>query len=164
MNWIGLLQDRKPHWTFVVQQRTDHLHQHKRSAQIIQASTILQPNLLTNSDMTENFRRKVSATTFFNKRSIIWDVMVCSTLKINQCFGRTCRLHLQGRRIRQALFATCFMLVSCFTYYIEDRTLHNHSCANIKSYILFNSLWNNCNSARYLLYDTYTLPYWLRHK
>jgi hypothetical protein len=30
---------------------------------------------------------------------IFWDITQCSPLKVNRCFGGTCRLHLQGRRI-----------------------------------------------------------------
>jgi hypothetical protein len=36
------------------------------------------------------------------KASIFWDITPCSPLKVNRRFGRTCHLHLQGRRIRQA--------------------------------------------------------------
>jgi hypothetical protein len=32
----------------------------------------------------------------------LWDITSCSPLKLNRCFGRTCHLHLQGRRISQA--------------------------------------------------------------
>jgi hypothetical protein len=33
------------------------------------------------------------------RSSIFWDITLCSKLKINWCFGGTCRLHLQGSRI-----------------------------------------------------------------
>jgi hypothetical protein len=33
------------------------------------------------------------------KSSIVWDIMPCSTLKVNRRFGGKCRLHLQGRKI-----------------------------------------------------------------
>jgi hypothetical protein len=36
------------------------------------------------------------------KSYIFCDKTPCSPLKVNRRFGRTCRLHLQGRRIRQA--------------------------------------------------------------
>jgi hypothetical protein len=36
------------------------------------------------------------------KSSIFWDIMSCSTLKVNRHFGGTCHLHLQGQRISQA--------------------------------------------------------------
>jgi hypothetical protein len=32
------------------------------------------------------------------KRIIFWDITPCSLLSVNQCFGGTYRLHLQGRR------------------------------------------------------------------
>jgi hypothetical protein len=35
------------------------------------------------------------------KSSVFWDATLCSTLKINQCFRGTCRLHLQGQRTNQ---------------------------------------------------------------
>jgi hypothetical protein len=37
------------------------------------------------------------------KSSVIWDVTLCSPLKINQRFGGTCRLHLQARIISQTI-------------------------------------------------------------
>jgi hypothetical protein len=37
----------------------------------------------------------------FLKGSIFLDIMQCSPLKINRCFGGTCRLCLQGQRISQ---------------------------------------------------------------
>jgi hypothetical protein len=36
------------------------------------------------------------------KSSIFWDITPRSPLKVNNRFGRTCRLHLQDRRISQA--------------------------------------------------------------
>jgi hypothetical protein len=36
------------------------------------------------------------------RSSIFWDTTPCSPLKVNRRFGRTYRLHLQGRRIRRA--------------------------------------------------------------
>jgi hypothetical protein len=36
------------------------------------------------------------------KNSIFLDTMSCSPLKVNQCFGETCCVCLQGQRIRQA--------------------------------------------------------------
>jgi hypothetical protein len=31
-----------------------------------------------------------------------WDITLCSSLKVNRRFGRTCRLHLQGLRMSQS--------------------------------------------------------------
>jgi hypothetical protein len=36
------------------------------------------------------------------KISTFWDITPCSLLKVKWCFGGTCCLHLQGRRISQA--------------------------------------------------------------
>jgi hypothetical protein len=36
------------------------------------------------------------------KRSVIWDIALCSPLKVNRLFGGTCGPHLQDRRISQA--------------------------------------------------------------
>jgi hypothetical protein len=44
------------------------------------------------------------------KSPILWHTTPCIPLKVNQRFGKTCRLHLQ------ALLATYFTLVSCLTY------------------------------------------------
>jgi hypothetical protein len=35
------------------------------------------------------------------KSSVFWDITPCSSLKVNRCFGGTCRLHLQDRIISQ---------------------------------------------------------------
>jgi hypothetical protein len=105
------------------------------------------------------------------KSSIFSDITPRSPLKFNGRFGGTCHLQLQGRRIRQArnqheaLFATCFTLVSYLAYFSiltmevtyssetsvdfqrttrlyipEDVTLHNHRSKNLKSYIHLNVL------------------------
>jgi hypothetical protein len=110
--------------------------------------------------------RRVEAPSFkasIKKSTIFWDIMPCSLLKVNRRFGRTYRLHLQGRRIRQAREELClpyaFTVLSCSAYsstlkmeaicssetsvgfqrttwrYIpEDSTLHIHRCENLKSY------------------------------
>jgi hypothetical protein len=50
------------------------------------------------------------------------DITPCSPLKFNRHFGRTCRLHLQSRKIGQARSQLepdskqSFMLVSCLAY------------------------------------------------
>jgi hypothetical protein len=48
----------------------------------------------------------------------ILGITPCNPLKVNGRFGGSYRLHLQGRGISQTsnLLATCFTLVSCFTY------------------------------------------------
>jgi hypothetical protein len=35
------------------------------------------------------------------KRDIVWDIMSCSVVKGNQCFGRAYHLHLQSQRVSQ---------------------------------------------------------------
>jgi hypothetical protein len=85
------------------------------------------------------------------KSSIIWDITPCSLLKVNRSFGRTCRLHLQGRRICQTrkqresrwqVEQTCSSETSVDfqrttrRYIPEDRTLRNHRCENLISYII----------------------------
>jgi hypothetical protein len=32
---------------------------------------------------------------------IFWDINLCSPLEVNQRFGRTCHLHIQGKRVGQ---------------------------------------------------------------
>jgi hypothetical protein len=39
------------------------------------------------------------------KSSIFWDITPCSPFKVNQRFGRTCRIHLQGQRITHLFYA-----------------------------------------------------------
>jgi hypothetical protein len=43
---------------------------------------------------------------------MLWDITLCSPLKVNRSFGETCLLHFQCRRISQA----CFTLVSHLAY------------------------------------------------
>jgi hypothetical protein len=35
------------------------------------------------------------------KNAVFWDVALCRSCELNRCFGGTCRLHLQGRKIRE---------------------------------------------------------------
>jgi hypothetical protein len=103
--------------------------------------------------------------------SVLWDLLLCSSLKVNQHLWGTCHLHLQCGKISQGrnqheqvasrpFLATCFMLFSCLSYsstmkeeeicfsqmladfqrstqcyVLEDRTLHNCCCENVKSCI-----------------------------
>jgi hypothetical protein len=92
------------------------------------------------------------------RSSIFWDITLCNPLKVKRRFGGTCRLHLQGRRISQALhqrdaggkqrcYDTTEMEATCssetvvdfqrttWCYIPEDRNLHNHRSENLKSYI-----------------------------
>jgi hypothetical protein len=48
-------------------------------------------------------------------RSVFWDITPCSPLKVNRRFGGTCRLHLHGLRISQAInqhkaCSACYLL------------------------------------------------------
>jgi hypothetical protein len=51
---------------------------------------------------TPNYAGFEVLTAVVMKSSIFWDIMQCSSLKVNWRFGRTYRLHLQGRRRIQA--------------------------------------------------------------
>jgi hypothetical protein len=44
----------------------------------------------------------VSDHKYGQPKGFFWDITPCSPLKFNRRFGRTCRLHLQGRKISQA--------------------------------------------------------------
>jgi hypothetical protein len=60
------------------------------------------------------------------KSSIFWDIMLCSLLNINWCFGGTCRLHLQGQRISQARNQCEADSKLCFlVYYLRSVPLHH---------------------------------------
>jgi hypothetical protein len=44
------------------------------------------------------------------EKKIYWAIMLCSPLKVNECFGGTLRLHLQKRKAvasRAAVLTTC---------------------------------------------------------
>jgi hypothetical protein len=54
---------------------------------------------------TPSFMRspcKLVQRTIYKNQYIFLDTTPCSPLKTNQCFGGTCPLHLEGRRINQA--------------------------------------------------------------
>jgi hypothetical protein len=110
-----------------------------------------------------------------NTRTHQWTAP-CSPLKINRCFGGTYHFHLQGRKISQvknqreagskqrssylAYSSTLKMEVTCscersfafqrtIRHYIpEDRTLPNHRCENLKSYmsVVPSSRMSTCTS------------------
>jgi hypothetical protein len=46
----------------------------------------------------ENGRFEVLAVVVM-KRTVFWDITLCSPLKVNRCFGGTYHRHLQGQRI-----------------------------------------------------------------
>jgi hypothetical protein len=94
---------------------------------------------------------------------MFWDITPCSLLKVNRCFSGICCLHLHGKRIRnqhkicirqssQAFFllglllypemaTVCSFETSVYFQRIiwhcipENRSLHNHRCENIRSYV-----------------------------
>jgi hypothetical protein len=73
------------------------------------------------------------------KSFIFWDITLYSLLKINQCFGGFCHLHLQGQRMSLKMGAMCFSETSVDFqqttghYVPKDRILFNHCCENLKS-------------------------------
>jgi hypothetical protein len=95
--------------------------------------------------------------------TIFWDITPCSLLRVSRRFGRTYRLHVQGRKINRARNQRESRwqaeLVSCLAYFLtlkmeaicssetsvgsqwttrryipEDGTIHNHRIENLKSY------------------------------
>jgi hypothetical protein len=83
----------------------------------------------------------------FLKSFIFWDITLWSPLKVNQSFGGTLSLHLQGQRISPVRNQSENFHVKCSSktwvdfqqttqhYIPEGRTLHNHRCENLKAYI-----------------------------
>jgi hypothetical protein len=41
-------------------------------------------------------------TAMVMKSSLFWEMMSCSPMKVNWCFGGTCHFHIQGWRVSQA--------------------------------------------------------------
>jgi hypothetical protein len=84
------------------------------------------------------------------KSSVFWDITQCSPLKVSWRFGGTSGLHLRteeyvtqekneaGSKPISALLAACVMVVgfqrSVRRYIREDRTLHIHSCEDLRSH------------------------------
>jgi hypothetical protein len=102
----------------------------------------------------KNMYKHVFCTRKYLESYVFWDITTYSPLKVNERFRAICCLHFQ----REALLATCFVLLFCFAYsstlkievtcssetsvYLqrttwrhipEDRTIHNHRCENFKS-------------------------------
>jgi hypothetical protein len=99
---------------------------------------------------------KWSQTAISIKSTVFWGTMLCSLSKVNRCFGGRFHHHLQVR-ISGGL-PPAFMLESCSAYstpkmdvicpskmsvdfqqitqhyILEDSTLHNYSCENLKFY------------------------------
>lgn len=86
------------------------------------------------------------------KRSVLWDIMVCSPLKVNQHFRGTLHLHLYGPRINQArkqheagskqISETFVGFQQITQFYIpQDWPLHNDHFENLKSYIVQYFIW-----------------------
>jgi hypothetical protein len=92
------------------------------------------------------------------RSSVFEAITPCSPLKVHWHFRGTCHFPLQGSRVGQARNqheqAACFMLFSCLDYccssemsvdfhwtawhYIpEIRTVQEHTCKNLKSYMTF---------------------------
>jgi hypothetical protein len=79
-------------------------------------------------------------TITFMKSCVFWDIMPCGPLKVNQHFREICRLYLQGSK--HCLVHDGFLLGLLFNPEDgEDRTLHNHHCENLKSYIITSVLF-----------------------
>jgi hypothetical protein len=57
-------------------------------------------------------------TALVMKRSVIWNIMPCSLLKVNWCFKGICWLRLQGQWNSRALLATCLLHTCCLAYYL----------------------------------------------
>jgi hypothetical protein len=110
---------------------------------------------------------RVSMKIFCFKSIIFWDMTPCSPLSCARHFGRTYRLHLQGRRNRFSKSVNKHVASRMFAEPIsstlkmeaissseksgatqrttrrhipDDNTLHSHRCENLKSYILFQHL------------------------
>jgi hypothetical protein len=99
---------------------------------------------------TYSFTLKTNSVKIIIKSAIFWDITQCSPLKVNRCFGGTCRLHFQDWKSR-ALLAAWFLLLAWLLnrsrrlhfrrkcrltfnghYIPEDRTLHNHRLENLR--------------------------------
>jgi hypothetical protein len=66
------------------------------------------------------------------------DITPCSSLQVNGRFAGTDRLYLHGRRIRRARNqserSVDFQRITQ-PFIPEDRTVHNHRCEDLKSYM-----------------------------
>jgi hypothetical protein len=85
------------------------------------------------------------------KSCIFGDITPCSPLKFNLRFGGICRLQIQGRGTSWFLAQLILLIMkneaTCSSetaidfqrttrrYIPEDKTLHNHRCENLKSYM-----------------------------
>jgi hypothetical protein len=77
------------------------------------------------------------------KNVVLWDVALCKSC-VNRLFGRTYRLYIQGRKIRerwtsvsrwlQRSSETSVNARSAQRHIPEDDILHRHRCESLKSY------------------------------
>jgi hypothetical protein len=70
--------------------------------------------------------------THTHKSYIFWDITPCSPLKVSRRFGGTYLIHHHGQRISQA---RNLREAGSKLNIPEHRTLHNHRCGNLRSYI-----------------------------
>jgi hypothetical protein len=69
--------------------------------------TTFQRNALSPSSWSKNKQRSKNNHSYVGLEILtavvmIWDITLCSPLKVSRCFGGTYRLHLQGRNISRA--------------------------------------------------------------
>jgi hypothetical protein len=67
------------------------------------------------------------AASFLYEEFCILGYNTCSPLKVDQCFGKACRIHLHGRKmsqVRNKLIVDCYLLHATFLlgvfFYPED--------------------------------------------
>jgi hypothetical protein len=63
------------------------------------------------------------------KRSVLWNIMSCSLVKVSQHFGTAYPFHLQGQRTRQARnqHETSIGMISCLAYSLTLKLDTRHS-------------------------------------
>jgi hypothetical protein len=58
------------------------------------------------------------------KGAVFWDVIPHNPVKVNQHFGGTCHLHLQGQSVCPKSFFDLFQITPYYT--ADDCALHSH--------------------------------------
>jgi hypothetical protein len=134
-------------WIYMLQKGSNGLYE-----QSGEFSAIMNAGNYSNCWITTTCVESEVLTEAVAMSSILRDITPCIPLKVNRRFGRTCRIYLQGRRKKpewkQVTSRTLKMEVKCSCetlvefqqttrrYIPDDKTLHNHRCEKLKSYVV----------------------------
>jgi hypothetical protein len=91
------------------------------------------------------------ANMIYNEEYYLRDIMLCSPLKGNQSFGEITLVSCLASTLKMEAICSPETSVdfqwTTPRYIAGDRTLHNHCCENLKSYMIYNDEEWKCKCA-----------------